>query len=119
MNTAASINKEAQADCKGGSGRVVPQIDRNRCEAKGGCVTVCPFTIFEIRALAPADRAALSFRGRLKAWGHGHRQAYVARPDDCHACGLCVQACPEDAISLVPVQSQALARAHGPLAQRR
>ena len=104
MSNAIPMNPAAQAACNGQAGRVVPLIDRNRCEAKGGCVEVCPFQVFEIRALTPADRAALSLRGKLKAWGHGHRQAYVLRPDDCHACGLCVQACPEDAIRLVPAQ---------------
>ena len=98
----SDTNDAAAKNCRGQAGRVVPQIDRNRCEAKGGCVDVCPFKVFEIRALAPPDRAALSFRGKLKAWGHGHRQAYVIAPADCHACGLCVQACPEDAIRLVP-----------------
>lgn len=104
MNGTTTQQEAARGDCKGQAGRVVPLIDRNRCEAKGGCVEVCPYEVFEIRPLAPADRAALSFRGKLKAWGHGHRQAYVVRPDDCHACGLCVQACPEDAIRLVPLQ---------------
>ena len=104
MNTTMDLNQNDKPDCNGRAGRVVPQIDRNRCEAKGGCVEVCPYDVFEIRTLAPADRAALSFRGKLKAWGHGHRQAYVVRPDDCHACGLCVQACPEDAIRLGPVR---------------
>ena len=38
--------------------------------------------------------------GKVKAWAHGNRQAYVVRPFDCHACGLCVAACPEEAIRL-------------------
>ena len=63
---------------------------------------VCPFNVFEIRKLQPSDRAALSLRGRVKAWAHGHRQAFVVRPADCHACRLCIDACPEDAIRLVP-----------------
>jgi len=92
----------APGDCKGEAGRVAPVIDRNRCEAKAGCVAVCPHAVFEIRALAAADRAALSLRGRLKAWGHGHRQAYVVRAADCHACRACIDACPEDAIRLLP-----------------
>ena len=79
---------------------LTPHVDRNQCEAKGACVRVCPFNVFEIRPLAAADRAALSLRGRLKAWAHGGRQAYVVRPDDCHACGKCVEACPEQAIEL-------------------
>lgn len=89
-------------ECKGKPGRVVPVVDRNRCEAKAICVAACPFKVFEIRALEPSDRAALSLRGRLKAWAHGGRQAYAVRGDDCLACGLCVKACPEDAIRLVP-----------------
>ncbi|MEJ6000136.1 4Fe-4S dicluster domain-containing protein [Paucibacter soli] len=93
---------DTNINCKGEPGRVAPVIDRNRCEAKGGCVEVCPFDVFEIRPLEPSDRAALSFFGSIKAWAHGNRQAYVLRPDACHACQSCVQACPEDAIRLAP-----------------
>ena len=89
-------------ECKGEAGRVVPLVDRNRCEAKGGCVEVCPFGVFEIRSLEPSERAALTLRGKVKAWAHGYRQAGVVRAADCHACGLCVKACPEGAIRLVP-----------------
>jgi len=81
---------------------VLPVVDRNRCEAKGACVSVCPYNVFEIRPLGAADRAALSLPGRLKAWAHGNRQAHVARPEDCHACGKCIEACPENALRLAP-----------------
>ena len=91
-------------DCKGTPGKVVPVVDRNRCEAKADCVEVCPYHVFEVRDLAAADRAGLSFVGRLKAWAHGNRQAYVVRPGDCHACQRCIPACPEDAIRLVPAR---------------
>lgn len=89
-------------DCTGEAGRVAPVVDRNRCEAKAVCVQVCPFDVFEIRPLEAMDRAALSLRGKVKAWAHGNRQAYVVRASDCHACGLCVRACPEHAIRLEP-----------------
>lgn len=79
---------------------VLPVIDRNRCEAKAECVRVCPYHVFDLRALAPEDKAGMSLLGRLKARVHGNRQAFVARPQDCHACGKCVAACPEDAITL-------------------
>jgi 4Fe-4S ferredoxin len=94
--------RSSTTECRGEAGRVAPVIDRNRCEAKAACVDLCPFGVFEIRPLAQADRAGLSWRGKLKAWAHGHRQAYVIRPADCQACQLCVKACPENAIRLVP-----------------
>jgi 4Fe-4S ferredoxin len=52
--------------------------------------------------LAPEERAALSFFGRLKARAHRNRQAYVVRPGDCHACQLCIAACPEQALRFAP-----------------
>jgi NAD-dependent dihydropyrimidine dehydrogenase PreA subunit len=88
-------------DCKGAPGRVVPVIDRNRCEAKADCVRVCPYGVFSIQALTAEDRATLSLRGRLKAFFHGGKQAYTPTADQCHACGLCASACPEGAIRLV------------------
>ncbi len=78
----------------------VPVIDRNRCEAKTDCVTVCPYDVFEVRILTADERAGVSLRGRLNLLVHRNRQAVVRAPDDCHACGLCVTACPERAIRL-------------------
>ena len=88
--------------CRGEPGRVAPVVDRNRCEAKEDCVAVCPYDVFEIQDLSREDRASLSLLGKLKAWAHGNRQAFVVRPNDCHACQLCVAACPENALTLAP-----------------
>jgi len=90
----------ASTSCGETPSAVRPLIDRNRCEAKGECVRVCPYGVFELRALGAADKAGMSMLGRLKARFHGNQQAFVARPEACHACGLCVAACPEDAIAL-------------------
>ncbi len=98
-------------DCRGAPGRVAPVIDRNRCEGKAACVAVCPAAVFQIRVLTVAERAALSWRGRLKAWAHGARQADAVRADACLACGECVNACPEDAIRLLPAAPGGAARA--------
>ena len=99
-NVHASGDGETQA-CDDHGGRVVPVVDRNRCEAKADCVAVCPCGVFKIRRLLPEDKATLSFRGKLKAWAHGGKQAYVVDPQSCHACKLCVRACPENAIRLL------------------
>jgi 4Fe-4S ferredoxin len=81
-----------------------PVIDRNRCEAKEDCVVVCPYDVFVVRVLTADERAGVSVRGRLNLLFHRGRQAVVARPDECHACGLCVAACPERAIRLSPLE---------------
>ena len=91
-----------QGSCSGTPGKVMPEVDRNRCEGKEDCVEACPYDVFEMSVLAASDRSALSFVGKIKAWAHGGRQAYVVKPDDCQACQLCVDACPENALKLVP-----------------
>ena len=88
-----------EADCKA-SGVLRPVIDRNRCEGKEDCVAVCPYKVFAIQRLTATEKVELSFVGRLKAFAHGNKQAFVVRGDECHSCGLCVAACPEHAITL-------------------
>jgi NAD-dependent dihydropyrimidine dehydrogenase PreA subunit len=80
---------------------VMPVIDRNRCEGKSDCVTVCPENVFEVRIIDDADFARLSFLGKLKSRAHGRKTAYTPNANACKSCGLCVPACPEDAIRLV------------------
>ncbi len=43
----------------------------------------------------------MSFFTRLKMTAHGRKTAFTPRADACQACGLCVAACPEKAITLV------------------
>jgi 4Fe-4S ferredoxin len=97
IHTMASVSVE---NCKQAAGVFAPVINRDRCEAKEDCVRVCPYNVFEIRKLSDDDRKALGLMSRLKAWAHRNRQAYAVNAADCHACGLCVAACPEHAIKL-------------------
>ena len=88
--------------CSELSGRVAPVVNRNRCEGKDACVMVCPFDVFEIAKISKEERAKLSIIGKIKAFNHGGMQAFVINPSACHACKLCIGACPENALSLQP-----------------
>lgn len=88
-------------NCRPAAGEFQPSIDRNRCEGKAECVAVCPYDVFEIGVLPAEGRGGLSWRGKLKGFGHGWKQAFLKNAAACHACALCVEACPEQAIKLV------------------
>ena len=95
------MNDDDDTRCKAAPGMFRPRIDRNRCEGKAACVRVCPQGVFEVGTLPVAERGGLSLIGRLKGMGHRWQQALLVDADACRACGLCVSACPEDAITLV------------------
>lgn len=87
-------------DCKAAPGAWLPRVDHRRCEGKRDCLEVCPHDVFEVRRIDDADWAALGWLARLKVLAHGRQTAYTPRADQCRACGLCVVACPERAITL-------------------
>jgi 4Fe-4S ferredoxin len=98
----ASFEPTANAgSCRQLAGTFAPAINRNKCEGKGPCVPACPYDVLELGVLTKSDRADLSLVGKIKAFAHGGKQAFVVAPDLCAACGLCVQICPEKAITLV------------------
>src|ERR1700742_2914797 len=97
--------KRLPSQCEPESGKVLPLIDRNRCDGKQDCVAVCPFDVFAMQRLSANDVASLPFPTRKAHKLVGKWQAFTVKPDSCHACNLCVIACPEDAIRLVRVQS--------------
>jgi ferredoxin len=57
-----------------------------------------------VRRINDEDFFLLSFLGKLKSRAHGRLSAYTPQANLCQACGLCVVACPEKAITLVANQ---------------
>ncbi len=87
-------------ECKAAPGTWRPIVDQSSCEAKADCVDVCPYDVFEVRRIDSDDFNRLGFIGKLKVRVHGMEMAYTPRADECRACGLCMVACPEDAIRI-------------------
>jgi 4Fe-4S ferredoxin len=98
------MNRDAPATCKQAPGMIAPSVNFARCEGKADCANVCPENVFEIRRIDEADYSELGMLQRLKLRVHGMQVAYAPRADACRACGLCVAACPEHAITLVRVR---------------
>ncbi len=99
--------------CKQLPGDFIPVIDRNRCEGKADCVVVCPYDVFELDLVPAETRAGLSFTGKVKGMLHGWKQAYAVNAEACRACGLCVSACPEKAITLMRSEAAQARRTRG------
>ncbi len=91
--------------CRAEAGAYRPIVDHNACEGKRDCVEVCPYDVFEVRQITNQDFSGLSFLGKLKSRIHGRLAAYTPHANLCQACGLCVVACPERAITLVSSKS--------------
>jgi len=106
---AARNPKRPGEKCKAPPGDYVVTVDRRRCEGKSDCVAVCPYDVFAVRTIDEAEFRALPIFLRLKSWVHGKKAAYAVHADACQACGLCVVACPEKAITLVKRSGSAAA----------
>jgi|HubBroStandDraft_2_1064218.scaffolds.fasta_scaffold259259_2 4Fe-4S ferredoxin len=89
------------SQCEPEAGRLIPIIDRSRCDGKQDCVAVCPFDVFAMQRLTALDLAMFSVPPRKAHKLVGKWQAFTVRAEACHACNLCVVACPENAIRLV------------------
>jgi NAD-dependent dihydropyrimidine dehydrogenase PreA subunit len=88
-------------ECNAAPGTWRPVVDRRRCEGKSDCVAVCPYDVFRVGTIAEDEYRALPLLARLKLRVHGKQTVFMPNIDACRACGLCVVACPEDALSLV------------------
>jgi NAD-dependent dihydropyrimidine dehydrogenase PreA subunit len=79
--------------------KLMPIVDFNSCGGKSPCVEVCPYDVFELKPIENADKLKLNLKGKIKTFFNKNK-AYIARPEACESCGLCVTACPEKAIKL-------------------
>lgn len=95
-----SAAETAAAACKQEPGIIIPVVSLKRCEGKGDCVEVCPENVFQIRRIDDSDYRNLGTLQKFKLRVHGMKVAYTPNADACRACGLCVSACPEHAITL-------------------
>ncbi|MCE9597576.1 MAG: 4Fe-4S dicluster domain-containing protein [Spirochaetia bacterium] len=93
---------KSAGECKT-AGRVQPIVNLSKCAGKRDCFEVCPYGVFEMREMNQEERSNLDWVGKIKTIVHGSERAFVVNSDQCHACGLCVVACPEKAVKLIPV----------------
>lgn len=73
-------------------------VDTLACIGDKRCLKVCPTTVFALTA----PRDALPFMQQVKLAVHGGKQAYVKNELACIACMDCVEACPQDAVTVIP-----------------
>ena len=102
VKRAASHPDRPGERCEASPGTFSPRVNRARCEGKADCIEVCPYDVFALGVISSEDFAQLSLGAKLKSLVHGRKTALTPNSDACRACGLCVVACPEHAIMLVP-----------------
>jgi NAD-dependent dihydropyrimidine dehydrogenase PreA subunit len=88
------------SNCDETGGKLKSLVNMSKCGGKEDCIPACPYDVLEMRPITPEDRLTLNFKGKIKTFFKPNK-AYVTDPSLCHACGICVQICPEKAIKLV------------------
>ncbi|UCH89816.1 MAG: 4Fe-4S binding protein [Thermoplasmata archaeon] len=86
------------------TGKKVPKIDYNKCTGKGICMEVCPEDIFEIRNLSQIEYCEDVKTSGIcpdPEYAAKEKRSYPVNINNCTACGLCVDECPEKAIVLI------------------
>ena len=84
--------------------KVRPVIDHDRCLpspfGKADCIEECSENIIELQKFDKTRKKNFSIGRKFLVFLHRGRQAFVISPENCVACGVCVQVCPKKAIKL-------------------
>ncbi len=76
----------------------IPVWDENLCIQCGKCVMVCPHAVIRAKIYDPAllEKAPATFKSTAARWKEFKELKYTLQvaPEDCTACGLCVEICP-------------------------
>ena len=76
----------------------IPVWDKDICIQCGKCVMVCPHAVIRAKVFDPsyATNAPATFKTAKPKWRAMEEELYALQvsPDDCTACGLCVEICP-------------------------
>ena len=71
-------------------------VDPLLCDGTRACVWACPQGVFALRVVA----SNLPLLVKWRTARHGGVQAAVVNEEACTACGMCLAACPEGAVTL-------------------
>lgn len=96
--------KNNKENCQEESGIFIPLVNFSNCGGKEICEAVCPYDVFEMLPIKKEDKKGLNLKGKIKTFFNKNK-AYLKNPERCHACGICVQKCPERAIQLIKQKS--------------
>ena len=100
----------ASAYEKRGVAVMVPKWDESKCIQCNSCAFVCPHATIRPFVLTDEEVAAAPENLRtLDAMGpkvKGMKFTLAVSPLDCMGCSVCVSACPKDALTMVPTESE-------------
>ena len=89
----------------------VPRWDSSKCIQCNNCSYVCPHATIRPYALTEAEAAAAPAEAQIQdvkaGKGKGvYKFTLAVSPLDCMGCGVCVGACPVNALSMVPQEEE-------------
>ncbi len=93
-----------------------PVWDPKACSQCNTCAFMCPHAVIRPYLVDEESYAASPYTDLPKAKGKklkGHRFMIAPSPLDCTGCGLCAEACPDDALTMAPladIREEAVAR---------